>query len=171
MHAPVDVARETQCVRHVKAALGKSQTGNQARAGGESPISGIRDGRVVQLSRLTFSPKGRSNQVEPLSFGPEGFRLRTDARATALEHFRRWYSLAGAGWVYGRVHAIAPKIGGAPTELEVRELGFRWGSCTRVGKVFINWKLLQLPVHLADYVEHMSWLTLLNATTDRRFGL
>jgi len=36
--------------------------------------------------------------------------------------------------------------------VEVRELGFRWGSCGRNGVVYLNWKLLQLPVRLTDYV-------------------
>ena len=29
---------------------------------------------------------------------------------------------------------------------------FRWGSCGKNGVLFFNWKVLQLPVRLADYV-------------------
>jgi predicted metal-dependent hydrolase len=93
-----------------------------------------------------------SNQDEPLRFDYEGFTLRADVKASALDHFRRWYSRTGAGWVQARAHALARRAGAAPIELEVRDLGFRWGSCTARKKVLINWKLLQLPVRLADYV-------------------
>jgi predicted metal-dependent hydrolase len=91
-------------------------------------------------------------QDEPLLFDHDGFTLRADAKASAPEHFRRWYSRTGTGWVQERAHALAQRAGAAAIKLEVRDLGFRWGSCTARGKVLINWKLLQLPVRLADYV-------------------
>jgi predicted metal-dependent hydrolase len=93
-----------------------------------------------------------ARQDEPLHFGPDGFRLRANARAKALEHFHRWYAAVGTTWVQERVHTLTRKIGAEPLLVEIRELGFRWGSCTQAGKIFINWKLLQLPVRLADYV-------------------
>lgn len=34
----------------------------------------------------------------------------------------------------------------------VRDLGYRWGSCGKSGVVFFNWKILQLPVPLVDYI-------------------
>lgn len=92
------------------------------------------------------------DQNEPLLFDHNGFSLRADARKSALDHFRRWYSVTGAGWVKQRAQTLARKTGAAPTNLQVRDLGFRWGSCTATGKVLINWKLLQLSVRLADYV-------------------
>ena len=34
----------------------------------------------------------------------------------------------------------------------MRDLGFRWGSCGKNGVLFFNWRLLQLPVRLIDYI-------------------
>jgi len=31
-------------------------------------------------------------------------------------------------------------------------LGFRWGSCGKNGVLYFNWKILQLPSRLIDYV-------------------
>lgn len=36
--------------------------------------------------------------------------------------------------------------------VDVRDLGYRWGSCGKNRVLFFNWKVLQLPVRLADYV-------------------
>jgi predicted metal-dependent hydrolase len=36
--------------------------------------------------------------------------------------------------------------------IEVRELGFHWGSCGKNGVLFFHWRLLQLPVRLIDYI-------------------
>ena len=38
------------------------------------------------------------------------------------------------------------------TALRVLPLGYRWGSCTRDGKVNIHWATMQLPPDLVDYV-------------------
>ena len=38
------------------------------------------------------------------------------------------------------------------SRIEVRELGFRWGSCGKNGVLFFHWRLLQLPVRLIDYI-------------------
>ena len=38
------------------------------------------------------------------------------------------------------------------TRVDVRDLGYRWGSCGKKGVVYFNWKLLQLPVRIIDYV-------------------
>ncbi len=153
VHAPLDVARD-DLVRWARTKL--------LWVHRKLAIKGELEARVRSPEYVTgesFSYLGRryrlkvvSNQDEPLRFGPEGFSLKAGARPTALEYFRLWYSKTGADWVQARVRAIAPRVGAAPTELEVRDLGFRWGSCTEVGKVFINWKLLQLPTRLADYV-------------------
>jgi predicted metal-dependent hydrolase len=93
-----------------------------------------------------------ARQNQPLQFGPDGFRLRTDARAQAQDYFHRWYASVGTVWIQERIHTLTRKVGAQPLNVEIRDLGFRWGSCTQAGKIFINWKLLQLPVRLADYV-------------------
>ncbi|GAB4276122.1 MAG: hypothetical protein Kow0092_31830 [Deferrisomatales bacterium] len=34
----------------------------------------------------------------------------------------------------------------------MRDLGYRWGSCRKGAVLYFKWRLLQLPVRLADYV-------------------
>jgi len=88
----------------------------------------------------------------PLVFDGRRFTLRRDARASAEEEFRKWYIATGAEWVAKRVRLLSRKTATSPARIEVRDLGFRWGSCGRRDVVFLNWRLLQLPVRLADYV-------------------
>lgn len=38
------------------------------------------------------------------------------------------------------------------SKIVVSDLGFRWGSCGKNGVLHFNWRLLQLPVFLVDYV-------------------
>jgi predicted metal-dependent hydrolase len=36
--------------------------------------------------------------------------------------------------------------------IDVRDLGFRWGSCGKNSVLYFDWRVLQLPVRLIDYV-------------------
>jgi len=39
-----------------------------------------------------------------------------------------------------------------PGDLDVRDLGYRWGSLGKNDRLNIHWAAMQLPVSLADYV-------------------
>lgn len=98
-----------------------------------------------------FSLKVVPNQELPLQFDGTRFLLRRDARP-AETHFRRWYLDTGTEWLRRRVVFLSRHTGRKPERIEVRDLGFRWGSCGRNRVLYFNWKILQLPVRLVDYV-------------------
>jgi len=90
--------------------------------------------------------------AEPLHFDGDHFWLAEDARSEAEVHFRRWYIRTGRGWLSERTAALARKTSTVTARIEVRDLGFHWGACGKNGVLFFNWRLLQLPVRLVDYV-------------------
>lgn len=89
---------------------------------------------------------------EPLRFDGTWFHLKADARDQAYDRFRCWYIETGRNWLTQRVHILANRVGTRPMNVLVQDLGYRWGSCTRRGTILFNWRLLQLPVKLIDYV-------------------
>jgi hypothetical protein len=93
----------------------------------------------------------RITQDFPLRFDGTRFTLRRDARP-AEPLFRRWYIDTGGQWLAKRVESLSSRAGAKPNRVEVRDLGYRWGSCSKGGILFFDWKLLQLPVRLIDYV-------------------
>ena len=58
----------------------------------------------------------------------------------------------GTEWLCRRVERLSRHTANKPDRIEVRDLGFRWGSCGKSGVLFFNWKVLQLPVRLVDYI-------------------
>jgi predicted metal-dependent hydrolase len=90
--------------------------------------------------------------AEPLHFDGNHFWLAEDARSEAEVHFRRWYIHTGRAWLRERTTTLARKTGTPASRIEVRELGFHWGSCGKNGVLLFNWRLLQLPVRLIDYI-------------------
>lgn len=118
------------------------------QAGEPEFVTGEGFGYLGRTYRLTVT----ANRSEPLRFDGRRFLLRQDARASGTDHFRAWYVSTGRPWVERRVEVLVPRVGASPSRVEVRDLGYRWGSCGRNRVVFFNWRMLQLPVRLADYV-------------------
>ena len=130
---------------HRKLAL---KEGLAPRRRGPEFVSGESFGYLGRWYRLAIAVE----QEEPLRFDGRRFYLRRDARTGAGDHFRRWYASAGKDWLEKRVGWLARTTGRDPARIELRDLGFRWGSCGQNGVASFNWRLLQLPVRLVDYV-------------------
>jgi len=50
-----------------------------------------------------------------------------------------------------------------------RELGYRWGSCGKHNILSFNWRLLQLPLRLIDYVVAHELAHLTQTRHDKQF--
>jgi predicted metal-dependent hydrolase len=87
----------------------------------------------------------------PLSLASNRFLLRRGEGGHGMELFRRFYSERGLEWLPRRIERVADRIGVAPGELSVRELGYRWGSCSSRGLNF-HWRIMQLPPRIIEYV-------------------
>jgi predicted metal-dependent hydrolase len=105
------------------------------------------------------------------SFGVERgrFILRYDQRARACELFRAWYIKSGRQWVWDRARTLTHRTGVSPSRVQVRELGYRWGSCGKNRVLSFNWRLFQLPVRLIDYVVAHELIHLKEPRHDNKF--
>jgi len=63
-----------------------------------------------------------------------------------------WYRQRGVAWLPGRIKPWAQRMEVRPGDLEVRDLGYRWGSLGRNDRLNIHWATMQLPASLIDYV-------------------
>ena len=64
----------------------------------------------------------------------------------------RWYQQRAQAWLPRRVGPWVQRMGVQPGDLDVRDLGYRWGSLGRNGRLNIHWAAMQLPASLVDYV-------------------
>lgn len=77
----------------------------------------------------------------PREFAPDGRDI-----------FVRWYTDKALDHVSRRVEALKARVAAAPEVINIRDLGFRWGSCTDKGKVFFHWRIVLLPPPRVDYL-------------------
>jgi predicted metal-dependent hydrolase len=51
-----------------------------------------------------------------------------------------------------RLRALASEHGHTVTAISIRNQRTRWGSCTSTGRISLNWRLVQMPPAVRDYV-------------------
>jgi hypothetical protein len=73
----------------------------------------------------------------------------TQAARSAFEEF---YVDKGMERLSARVAAYAPKVGVTVKAVRVKEMGYRWASCSRGGTLNFHWKCMMAPLKVIDYI-------------------
>lgn len=87
----------------------------------------------------------------PLRLNGGRFELGRLQRANARRLFRAWYARQAREWLPPRVARFSEQLAVAPKRIEVRSLGYRWGSCSK-GVLYFNWQVMLLSPRLIEYV-------------------
>jgi predicted metal-dependent hydrolase len=111
------------------------------------------------VSGESFSYLGRRHRLRlvddraapALRLNQGRFELRRDAQDEAAAHFARWYIGRGRDWLAARTSRFLNRFDINPGRVDVRDLGYRWGSCGRRSLNF-HWRVMTLPPRIVDYV-------------------
>lgn len=93
----------------------------------------------------------QSEQPGFIRFGSEILAVATPAanlRPVIERHLRQ----LAARELPVRVKELAALHGLAVNRVTVRSQRTRWGSCSRHGTISLNWRLIQTPAHVRDYI-------------------
>jgi predicted metal-dependent hydrolase len=123
-----------------------------------------------QFQRLAAQPKtsagwkvgteiyfrGELVRVEPagldaIGFGTERINV-SDAAADLRPAIQKHLHKLAAQELPRRVVELAALHGVNVTRISVRNQKSRWGSCSRRGTISLNWRLIQAPVLVRDYI-------------------
>ena len=96
-------------------------------------------------------------QDEPLKLKDGRFCLQREivengGEAAAKRLFDRFYAEKGLERIKKRVAYFSPKVGVVPSSVEVREIGYRWASCTADGRLSFHWKCMMATPRVIDYI-------------------
>ena len=68
-----------------------------------------------------------------------------------------------------RCHVLAAACGLKVARVSVRNQQSRWGACSSRGAITLNWRLVQMPPHVSDYVIFHELMHLRQPNHSRRF--
>lgn len=104
--------------------------------------------------RLVLSESGKPQMV-PQNHQIDGIQERSQIVLTACQTEKivmAWYRKQALAHMSERVALYADKLGVPLPKLRLSNARTRWGSCSSHGTVCLNWRLIQLPLSLLDYV-------------------
>ena len=70
----------------------------------------------------------------------------------ARSALRAYYTARGRERFEKRVRYFEPKVGVVVKKVTVRDLGYRWASCSRRGDLAFHWKCMMAPPTIIDYI-------------------
>jgi len=98
-----------------------------------------------------------ADQDEALKLKDGRFCLRREiveqgGHSAAHQAFEVFYKAKGMPRIRKRVAFFAAKVGVTAGALHIKDLGYRWASCTSTGDLHFHWKCLMAPLNVIDYI-------------------
>ncbi len=118
-----------------------------------------------QMCEIRAAATGRRPQV---CLAADVFRVPAhegDLRAVLQTQFLRRARIE----LPARAWELAAETGAALKEVTVRNQRSRWGSCSARGHVSLNWRLIQTPDHVRDYIIYHELMHLREMNHSGRF--
>jgi predicted metal-dependent hydrolase len=103
--------------------------------------------------RLKIIPADEvEHNAPPLRLHQGRYVLRREEQYRAAQHFTAWYKRHAQMWISRRAELLANRLEVEAPAVLIRDLGFRWGSCSPSGKVNIHWRAILLPPRIIEYI-------------------
>ena len=99
---------------------------------------------------------------------PQGLGVEHEARY-ARAALLDWYKARAKALLSARVATWAKVIGATPSKVLITEPPKRWGSAAADGSLRLNWRIVQAPSRLVDYVVAHELVHLVHADHGREF--
>lgn len=65
---------------------------------------------------------------------------------------RRWYAANAASYLKQRTHHWQHQMNLRANKITIREQKTRWGSCSSLGNIAYNWRIIMAPPDVIDYL-------------------
>lgn len=108
-------------------------------------------------TRIRYLGRELALDIRPSLFGEvqrigATLRVYLPAGQDADVLLREWLGHRAARVLAWRLARLARRLGRGPSRFALSDARTQWGSCTRRGHIRLNWRLVQAPLALIDYV-------------------
>jgi predicted metal-dependent hydrolase len=123
---------------------------------------------VLWRGEMTEIRKAAEGEKPMVCLAADVFRVsgfQGDLRPTLESHFLRRAKIE----LPGRTWELAAETGVDVKEVTVRNQRTRWGSCSSGGVISLNWRLVQAPLFVRDYIIYHELMHLREMNHSSRF--
>jgi predicted metal-dependent hydrolase len=106
-----------------------------------------------------FPYLGRSHRLllvrtldAPVKLESGRFKMRRSDAARGRALMVNWYTNHALPWLAPRVERHSGRLRVTPSGVAVQDLGFRWASCGKGGRLYFHWQTILLPPRIIEYV-------------------
>jgi len=71
---------------------------------------------------------------------------------SARQAFEAYFADKGLQRFTDRVAYFSPKVGAGVSEINLKDMGYRWASCSQNGTLNFHWKCMMAPPKIIDYI-------------------
>lgn len=117
-----------------------------------APVRRWADGESLMLLGMRFTLRLTSG-FEPPHLRGEELCVGTGSELTVARQVREWMHAQALTCFTERVEHYRQRLQVRPApQVLLSSARTRWGSCHTSGRIHLNWRLIQMPAHLLDYV-------------------
>lgn len=80
------------------------------------------------------------------------FIISKNSQPSALELFTKWYRQRAKEIIIPKVKEYAKNLGVEFNRILIKNLKYRWGSCSPKNNLNFNWRLIKAPINVLNYV-------------------
>ena len=91
------------------------------------------------------------NQLNGVVFDGK-FTISRDNQKVARQLLKDWYIKQSQEKIVPKVKHFANHLGVKFNKISILDMKFTWGSCTPKDNINFNWRLIQAPGHVIDYI-------------------
>lgn len=111
--------------------------------------SGLQIPYLDSTLSLDLTPTTHTARVQRIG---NVLQVRAPNAHTGRAVTERWYRQEARAHSVDRIIYFAPRVGRTPTQIRIAGQKTRWGSCSTLGTISLNWRLMLAPSALFDYV-------------------
>ena len=118
--------------------------------------------QVVHNSTLEYNVKRKGNNI--IISLPTHPNVKHDC-TTLLEN---WYKKTATNILIEKTRDWSFQMGVSPTKINIKDQRTRWGSCSSLGNINYNWRIVMAPIETIDYlvIHELAHLIVPNHSTD-----
>jgi predicted metal-dependent hydrolase len=153
VYAPTGTSNDTiQAILHQKRHWIREKLIHPQKYPDAPTMPDMRPGSSIYFLGCTYLLQTAPEPAAPLQFDGHIFTLGASLMPKASTLVQTWLRQQAHNVITPRVERFAKSLGVTYQRIQLLDLKYRWGSCTANSALLFNWRLIQAPSTVIEYI-------------------